>query len=236
MLDPSSIVLVLDLDDTLYKECDYVASGLRHVEALLGDTFGLDGLHLQLVDYKSRVPDGDVWEFAVNTLRLPNSVKQQLLWAYRMHRPDITLAAETRVWIERWVDRAAAAVILTDGRSLTQRLKIATLGLSHLPVYISEEWDGNKPAQARYLAIQRRWPDRVYVAIGDNTAKDFVMPLALGWRTFGLLDDGRNIHPQHIPARHVLAQPVPAHVLDSPAAPSQLIHWVYSLSEVDSLL
>jgi putative hydrolase of the HAD superfamily len=227
MLDPRSIVMVLDLDDTLYKERDYVMSGVRYVEALLGSTLGLD-LTGQLVEYKSRVPDGDVWEFAVDRLRLPGTTKQQLLWAYRLHRPNLSLPPGTRLWIERWVDRGAAVVILTDGRSLTQRFKIAALGLSQLPVYISEEWDGNKPAQGRYLAIQDRWPDRAYVAIGDNTSKDFVTPLALGWTTFGLLDDGRNIHPQVLHPQ--------SRMLDSPAAPSQLIHWVKTLPEIDELL
>jgi putative hydrolase of the HAD superfamily len=230
--DPGSIVLVLDLDDTLYKECDYVMSGLRYVEALLGGT-GLD-MQGQLVAHKSRAPSGDVWEFAVNSLRLPSSVKQQLLWAYRLHPPRIAMLPETKSWIERWVERAAAVTILTDGRSLTQRLKISALGLTHLPVYISEEWDGDKPARDRYLAITDRWPGRSYVAVGDNTAKDFTTPLALGWTACGLLDDGRNIHPQIIP--HQVTARRTGQMHDGPSAPAHLIHWVKTLSEIDELL
>ncbi len=101
-----------------------------------------------------------------------------------------------------------AIAVLTDGRVLTQRLKLQALGLERLPAYISEAWDGIKPSPERFKAIEARWPNMQYVYVGDNTKKDFITPNRLNWLTIGLVDDGRNIHEQHmtLPNTHLPKQ------------------------------
>lgn len=41
-----------------------------------------------------------------------------------------------------------------------------------------------------------KFPGKTYTYIGDNIAKDFVAPKALGWQTICLKDNGQNIHSQ----------------------------------------
>jgi putative hydrolase of the HAD superfamily len=90
--------------------------------------------------------------------------------------------------------------ILTDGRSLTQRRKIASLGLRGASgIYISEERGASKPALDAYLQILDDQPDAYqFCYIADNPAKDFIAPNALGWNTIMLRDSGSNIHPQSL--------------------------------------
>ena len=92
---------------------------------------------------------------------------------------------------------AQGIVILTDGRSITQRLKIAALGLEKYPVYISEEWNSEKPCEKRFQAIMAEHPAQQYIYIGDNPQKDFLAP-NMGWLTVGLRGDKQNIHSQKI--------------------------------------
>jgi putative hydrolase of the HAD superfamily len=91
-------------------------------------------------------------------------------------------------------------VILTDGRSVTQRLKIEALGLTRFPVYISEEFSSEKPSSERFLKIVCKFECNKYVYIADNPQKDFLAPNSLGWHTIGLRGDQRNIHSQNIDA------------------------------------
>jgi putative hydrolase of the HAD superfamily len=186
-------VVVFDLDDTLYKEIDYVRSGRRHVYDLIA---GIEEkMPVQtLLEYSL---EEDVWAILGEAMSLPEPVQESMLWAYRLHVPDIVLDARVAECIAILQVRAKALAVLTDGRTLTQQLKLRALGLEHLPVYISEMWGGLKPAPARFKAIEARWPDAKYMYVGDNPKKDFFMPNQLSWVTVGIQDDGRNIHPQH---------------------------------------
>jgi putative hydrolase of the HAD superfamily len=191
----SQTVIVLDLDDTLYSERAYVHSGMRHIcdqlEFLLGIPSN-EALQTALLS-----EDND-W---IGTLRhlagLPPSAQDSLLWLYRLHPPAIQLDAACARFVEHMQREAAAVVILTDGRIVTQRLKLRALGLSHLRAYISEQYQSEKPDAARFHAIERDYPASGYVYIGDNPKKDFLPGNAIGWTTIGLVGDG-NIHSQAI--------------------------------------
>jgi putative hydrolase of the HAD superfamily len=87
-------------------------------------------------------------------------------------------------------------VILTDGRSITQRLKLHALGLSHLKAYISEEWASEKPDDRRFRQIMVDFQAASYVYVADNPRKDFVAPNLLDWLTVGLRASGKSIHSQ----------------------------------------
>ena len=86
---------------------------------------------------------------------------------------------------------------MTDGRSITQRLKLRALGLGDIPAYVSEEYGGaDKPDPTRFLAIVNDFPADHYVYVADNPGKDFFAPNDLGWLTIGVRHNGRGIHPQ----------------------------------------
>jgi putative hydrolase of the HAD superfamily len=88
--------------------------------------------------------------------------------------------------------------ILTDGRSLTQRNKIAALGLEAWinDIVISEEFGSAKPDERNYRHFEQRFPTAQYVYVGNDVAKDFIAPNRLGWLTVCVRDNGGHIHPQ----------------------------------------
>lgn len=198
-------VLVLDLDDTLYKEADYVLSGINHIAKLLQKITQQD-IKERLLHFYHHYPQGDFLDLACQLTALPPASKESLLWAYRTHYPSISLKYETKQWLDQCRQEYHALAILTDGRAITQRLKIAALGLCDIPAYISEEWDSVKPDYKRFIAIQGRWPNKSYIYIGDNPKKDFIAPNALGWLSICIKGNQQNIYKQDI-AVHDAHQP-----------------------------
>lgn len=94
------------------------------------------------------------------------------------------------------ISAVSAVAVLTDGRSVTQRLKLNALGLGGWPAYISEEYGSPKPALDRFKAIAQRYPAKHYVYVADNVQKDFIGCNSLGWIGIGMRGGQRNIHSQ----------------------------------------
>jgi putative hydrolase of the HAD superfamily len=215
------LVVVLDLDDTLYNEVEYVLSGMRTVTAQINAIYK-SALTTELVDaYLDK--NRDVWGLACSLLGLPVQTKESFLWMYRLHVPEIALSPQVAAWLDRLRETKAQLAVLTDGRSVSQRLKLASLGLGDLPVYVSEEHGSEKPSPERYEEIMQRWPGKRYVYIGDNPRKDFIAPNRLGWLTLGLVDCGANIHPQR---RDQGGEDAPQHWIDRlEDAQAYLVSW-----------
>ena len=187
------IVLIFDLDDTLYKEIDFLKSGYREIVEAIG--------HPEAFDFMldSYFHGENVFQSVIDKYNLPYTV-EQLLVIYRNHKPCISLAPSTVATLDELKASGTIMCLLTDGRSVTQRNKIEALGLARWfspdDILISEEFGHSKPSMACYQYFLDRFPDAEFVVIGDNPAKDFVIPNKFGWKTISLLDDGRNIHKQ----------------------------------------
>jgi putative hydrolase of the HAD superfamily len=191
----SDQVVVFDLDDTLYKEREYVASG---VAAVVRECLALNLISKATAE-KAFVPDIAAGKFISDLLahlELPAELEQSLLWTYRLHDPDIRMAEATKSAVAAIAKQAKALAIITDGRSLTQRKKIKALGLEHIQAFVSEEFAAGKPSPVMFEAVQAMWPGCTYCYIGDNLKKDFVAANRLGWLSICLKDDGSNVHPQ----------------------------------------
>lgn len=176
-------VVVFDLDDTLISELEYQRSGIAAVEAAIEALYGVTfGGHIQ-----NALEEGveDLWGWVCQRLGLPVDVKDSLLWLYRLHVPSISLASGIRAILDTLTLRQVHLSVLTDGRSVTQRLKLSATGLGSIPVFISEDHDSLKPNPDRFIAIENRWPGCRYVYVADNPAKDFLAPNARGWLTLG---------------------------------------------------
>lgn len=188
--------MVFDLDDTLYSERDYFSSGLRAVSRKLSVLFqqDVDAIIGHLVD--SGV--SDLWGEVCNRLGLPEGAKESLLWEYRLHTPEIILDSDISRFLSEIRRVAAGVAIVTDGRAVTQRLKLHALGLGDIPCYISEEHGASKPDPTRFKLIQEKNPACQFVYVGDNPKKDFVTPNRMGWVTFGLIGKWYNIHSQDV--------------------------------------
>ena len=176
-------VVVFDLDDTLISELEYQRSGIASVEAAIYSLYGVsfDGLIQNALDQGVQ----DIWAWTCLQLGLPSEVKTSFLWIYRLHSPNITLAKGVKDLISRLLSCDANLAVLTDGRSITQRLKLRAIGLDNLPLFISEDYRSTKPEIDRFVSIEHTWPQCQYVYVADNQAKDFSAPRSLGWLTIG---------------------------------------------------
>ena len=97
----------------------------------------------------------DFLGFACGKLNLEDDLKNSLLWSYRLHTPNIKLKPEIKKTLNDLIKLSSTIVILTDGRSITQRLKINSLGLNFLPKYISEEYSSEKPEKKKIYKNSR---------------------------------------------------------------------------------
>ena len=176
------MIFVFDLDDTLYPEIDYVRSGASFVVGRLGELGLVDGSAWSFVEKHL----SDDWIGILReTYRLPCS-KESLLWIYRNHEPRIALPPNSRDVLCELASRGHSIIILTDGRSISQRLKLNSLGLQSFWALISEEYKSEKPSPLRFEAVMARYPDEQYIYVGDNPEKDFVAANELGWESVGI--------------------------------------------------
>lgn len=186
---------VFDLDDTLYKEVDFRNSGFEFIRQEIIRLYQRDIIGLLISYYEGR--SKDLFSDIVNWLDLPQTSKEQFIWMYRNHHPNITIDNEILAILQYLKNTTRGVSLLTDGRTITQRNKIKALGLQEFPAYISEEFDNaEKPNPLRFEFIQQLHGNCEYIYVGDNVNKDFITPNNLGWKTVGIQDDGRNIHSQ----------------------------------------
>jgi putative hydrolase of the HAD superfamily len=196
--------VVFDLDDTLFDELDFVRSGYAAVAAVVRERYDHDSA--QLLD--ERLAAGRLagaFQEVVQRAGLPEAALSLMVETYRGHRPTIRPRPGARAALECIKRRDGVVGCITDGRSSTQRNKVAALGLEDLlsPLLISEETGHGKPDPHNFLELMRLVPAREYWYVADNPAKDFIAPNGLGWTTVGV-DSPRGVHPG-------AAAPSPAH-------------------------
>ena len=186
----ASCVVVFDLDDTLYLEKDFQSSGFQAVIQLLTKLYQVDKHLLEKIVARG----GDVLQEFAHEVGC-DSIKESLLWFYRLHSPDISLQPGVKSLFDLLESEGVAIVILTDGRSITQRLKLVALGLDKYPFFISDEFGGfEKPDRKRFRLIEEDFPAKRYIYVGDNVKKDFIAPNELGWISVCLTLDPKFIH------------------------------------------
>ena len=180
----NSLVVIFDLDDTLYPEIDYKISGIKVVEDWISEIFRKNYKGKILEAYQKGI--SDIWLWVCQDLDHPDELKESLKWIYRLHSPSIELNNEIKKLLNFLENNKIQIGILTDGRSITQKIKIEKLGLEKIPNFISEEYKSKKPDLKRFLKIQEIWPNKKYVYIGDNPQKDFQCSRELNWFTVGV--------------------------------------------------
>ena len=204
----SDTVVCFDLDDTLYKEIDYLKSAYKEVATVVGHPEMVQ----QMLDWY--YAGENAFQKLIDTYGASISIAD-CLKIYRNHYPDISLDAGVKEYLDELKKADAKLGIISDGRSLTQRNKIKALGLEDFfdIEVISEEFGSEKPDLRNYQVVMDGFPKRKrFLYVGDNPNKDFVAPNQLGWRTYCLKNDGRNIHGQDfsLPEEYM-----PQHVLET---------------------
>ena len=189
----SDCVCCFDLDDTLYKEIDFLKSAYREIASSVGRPDIAD----QMVTWYDE--GKNVFE-SLNEYLGKDTPLATYLDIYRRHKPSISLSEGVEDTLNKMKDRGAVMGLITDGRSISQRNKMKALGLDRWfgerDIIISEEFGSEKTDRRNFSYFLDRYPGCSYLYVGDNIQKDFLVPNQLGWMTVCLLDDGRNIHKQ----------------------------------------
>lgn len=194
-------VIVFDLDDTLYKEIEYLKAAFRLIAMELWDDIWYEHYVQMLENYNAGI---NVFEKICE--QRADVELAGLLNIYRFGVNQLSLDDEVCEVLTRLKTEGAILGIVSDGRYATQMNKVEALGLNHWIdddcIVINSDSKLFKPNPSGYekliAAVKTKYGDEqfAFTYVGDNLKKDFVWPNALGWNTICLKDDGRNIHKQ----------------------------------------
>lgn len=187
------MILVFDLDDTLYEELTFVKSGFRAVADYLNEQYsipvqtGLEFMLGKLSSGRGRIFD----DLLINYDIYKKDLVRKCVSIYRRHRPEITLYPEADVCLERFRDYPL--YIVTDGNKVVQQNKIRALGLDQRVkfCYITHCYGikNAKPSPYCFLKIceREKVSPKEVVYIADNPHKDFVGIKPLGFKTIRVI-------------------------------------------------
>ncbi|OFX21057.1 MAG: haloacid dehalogenase [Bacteroidetes bacterium GWA2_31_9] len=187
------MVIVFDLDDTLYEELTYVKSGFKQVSFFISNKFGIN----QELFYKTLLDElkkgrGKIFDNALASFSIYSKANvKNCLQVYRQHFPDISLDKDADDCLNRF--KNYPLYIVTDGNKLVQNKKIEALGLKDRvkQVFITHRY-GIKNAKPspfcfnKICVLEQTSPNNV-LYVGDNVSKDFIGIKPLGYRTVRVL-------------------------------------------------
>ncbi len=184
--------VVFDLDDTLFREREYVRSGFSAVGEFLRREL-------------RRKTDFEAWMWrrfasgrrermfnALNRrfgLALGEADIRRLVRLYRRHRPEIRPCRGVAGLLSALHRGGFKLGLLSDGYLPAQRLKLDALGLARaFEAVVFTEQMGRwawKPSPAGFQKLRRllRVGNESCAYVADNPAKDFLAANRLGWLT-----------------------------------------------------
>lgn len=203
-------VVVFDLDDTLYSEREHALSAYREV-CMMPDLCSPSVSRAAYATMRDALDEGrnpfDVLAAMLADRGIATvATTERRLAVYRRHRPkQLTLYPDALAALDMLRDAGVKCAIVTDGRPLTQRAKIAALGIADrfhpADIRISGETGHDKNEPDNFIDIVHHYPEASrFIYIGDNPAKDFDIPAMLGWDVYCLAARPGNIHPQSAPS------------------------------------
>ena len=185
------MILIFDLDDTLYDETSFVISGLgavaRHGEQAYGWNAGSSlAFMLDVLEREGRGRVFDRW--LASHEQLSKARVAECVKIYRHHLPSLELFPAARRVLDRYREQVPLYLV-TDGHKIAQQKKVEALGLfaEFRRVLITHRFGIRhaKPSPHCFELIRQAqgcsWTDMVYV--GDNPSKDFVNLKPLGTLT-----------------------------------------------------
>jgi len=178
------MLYVLDIDDTLCLERDYVRSGFCAVGRWLAENCNVkDFFECAWTLFESGAR-GNIFDIVLEDMGIfDKELVSRLVHLYRTHHPDILLQTDAMEFLKRHKQDDLA--IISDGYSSAQWAKIRALNLEQYVGKIivtddlgKEFW---KPCPRAYILAQSGRSPEECVYIADNPQKDFKAPDELGW-------------------------------------------------------
>jgi putative hydrolase of the HAD superfamily len=194
--------IVLDLDDTLYLERDYVRSGFNDVAAYLEDRGLANSAEIFAFLWAGFEAGERRHAFDSLLRRWPQIGRvedvEALVARYRQHFPNIKLREPAAFADLMALDLRVG--LISDGWPPAQRAKLDALGIksSFASKVLTGDWGGRygKPHHRAFTTMEQELSlsssELVYVA--DNPTKDFIAPNERGWLTWRIRMPGQLHH------------------------------------------
>tara|TARA_B100000886_G_scaffold335824_1_gene293559 strand:+ start:63844 stop:64527 length:684 start_codon:yes stop_codon:yes gene_type:complete len=187
------MILIFDLDDTLYEEITFVISGFKEVAKFMNFEHQInENKSIKLMKNSlKRNGRGKIFDDLLEANNLySKKMLKKCISIYRTHKPNINLSKSAELILSNWKNKI---YLVTDGNKLVQANKIKALKINQFfkKIYITHNYGLNKAKPSPYCfdLIRKeekcRWEDLIYV--GDNPAKDFVSLNLLGSVTIRVL-------------------------------------------------
>ncbi|MGG5794585.1 HAD family hydrolase [Bacillus nitratireducens] len=182
--------IVFDMDDTLYKEKDYVVSGFKAVDEWIKANHKKTEFYNIAIRLFNLGERKLVFNKTLEKLNIDYDEKliSNLIEQYRVHKPDIQLLEEAD-WVLNNLINTVKIGLISDGYLVAQERKINALKLEERVHSIiltdklgKECW---KPSEIPYEKISKELQvsHQQCVYIGDNLSKDFITAKKLKWLT-----------------------------------------------------
>ncbi len=183
------MILIFDLDDTLYEELSYVRSGFCAVAQFITQKYNIDeksiynDLYEQILKSRNNVFNIVFKNYGIESKSL---IKKSLM-SYRNHNPQISLYTDTVSCFKRFY--YVSKFIVTDGNKIVQNNKCKALKLE---LYVEKciithryGIKNAKPSPYVFLLLSNKLqvPVSQIVYIADNPNKDFIGIKPLGFKT-----------------------------------------------------
>jgi len=174
------MILIFDLDDTLYPEVNFALSGAEAVITAFSENTKWKNeksrrfLRNQILcGGRQKMFDNWISAAGIHGVTVKDCVK-----VYRAHLPNLILPDETRSVLEKLT--VASTFLVTDGNKRVQHRKIEALGIGKYfnRTYVTHDYGliAAKPSLICFEKIRNQtlseWEQLVYV--GDDPSKDFV--------------------------------------------------------------
>jgi len=172
------MVLVFDLDDTLYDEVEFVKSGLNEISYFIDKPSSYE----YMLNIFNEEGSGKIFNKVIKKFNLDISL-QKLIEVYRFHTPKINLPSESTELLKYAVNFKTA--LISDGHYIMQQNKFNSLNLFNYIDYpiFTDFHHTSKPNKKAFEMVMSKFENEKYVYISDNPKKDFQAPNELGWVT-----------------------------------------------------
>jgi putative hydrolase of the HAD superfamily len=177
------VLIVFDLDDTLYNEIEFVKSGFLEVAKYIDRENYIDSYHEMLTTFENE-GSGKIFNRILEKFDNSEINIQKLVNIYRFHKPNISLPLESREVLQSLKGRDIA--LISDGEFLMQENKFTALGLRDYITYpvFTDYHRTRKPEEKPFKMVMERFAEESeFCYISDNPKKDFIAPQKLGWKT-----------------------------------------------------
>ncbi len=171
------MVIVFDLDDTLYDELEFIKSGFKEISKFLQNESYYD----YMMEVFLQEGSGKVFNRLIEKYNIDVPLSK-LIEIYRFHIPDIVLAEDSLELLD--FAKKFNTALISDGHYIMQKNKFDALKLGQYIRYpiFTDFYHTKKPEVKPYKMVMDHFKnEKFFIYISDNPKKDFMVLQALGW-------------------------------------------------------